>query len=208
MSTRNALEELGTTDADYGLTNAAVPPGASRITETEPVKKGDILIQFTPQIDVWSVKRVVKASRPEPSYGKTGYRQSTIVMVSHDAVPDEGKSGTAYSHYSRGAGWYDTSLSSISADRSSSEPPWYRLDLDAVGAREWIAKQDAAWAEHQAMVAAAEADAKETPAQFEWRMNNRAVQLETEAKQLEGMARILRGLADGIRAEKSGSWVK
>lgn len=189
------------TDAELGITNAEVPRGAVLFTDDDVAKKGQIFIGYNENIDLWHVKRVVRASRPQNRYGGK-ISQADIVLVSHDAVPEEGKDGTAYSHYPSGGGY------SVSSHSSLDNGTWYVLDLNVTGARNWVTLQDELWAQHRASKEASEAAAEDTPKKFSRRMNNRALQLENEASSLEATARQFRKLAADIRNESPGSWVK
>jgi len=193
------------TAEELGLDNAKPPAGAEALTDIDVVKKGEFFVKFNEGANAWHVQRVMRAGRPERrSYGVS---QSNIIMVNHDAVPDEGKSGTAYSHYSGHCGWFETSLTSL-VNPNYDENRWFRINPAAPGMADWIAAQDQAWVDYSVAKQEQADRAANTPKSFNWRMNQLAHELEIRAERLEAEVSALRKAAAAVRAEKSPEWTK
>lgn len=181
-----------------------LPPGKSLADENTVIRKGDILAYYNQYVDLWNVKRVVRAGRADSSYSGQ-VRQSDIKYVTHDAQPIEGKDGTASSHYPSRSGFGETRTYELSSDGGR---PWYLVDMTDPGAQAWIDRTDELWEEYKADQETKERNAEGTPAAFEARMAARAKVADQLADQAQNMARTFRDLADQIRNETRGRWIK
>lgn len=185
------------------------PPGGRQVLDTDPIAKGDLLAYYNPALDLWHVKRVVKASRPDRYRHDRSQVNQTLKVVAHDATPKEGMVGNADSHYDRESGFREKTTRAIVGDQYGRDDsdPWYHV-LDNADSWEWIRLQDRLWAEYNDDHAAEEAAQASTPEAFEARMEARAQQIDAEAQRLEYQAEAMRQLAEAIRHETRGRWIK
>lgn len=184
--------------------HTAPPPGKSLEAEDTIIKKGDVLAYYNEWVDAWHVKRVVRAGRATPTYGGQ-VRQSDIKYVSHDAVPEEGKDGTASSHYPSGSGFGQINTYQLSRDGGQ---PWWLVDVNDPRTAGWIAATDQIWADYHADERAEKERVAGTPLAFSERMESRAKEAERMADAAESLAASFRVMATSLRAEKPGKWVK
>jgi hypothetical protein len=203
----NTTDEINEADIGYEQRDN-YPPDGRPVRADDPIAKGDLLAYYNRSLDMWHVKRVVKASRLD-RYLRDREVNQTLKVVAHDATPIEGMAGNAHSHYGRNSGFREVSTRMIIGDQYGRDDsdPWYHV-VDSVESWEWIRLQDRLWAEYNDDHAAEEAAQAGTPKAFEARMEARAQQIDAEANRLEHQAEAMRQLAEAIRHETRGRWIK
>lgn len=187
------------------------PPGYSLERQDTVIKKGMVVAYYNQELDFWLVKKVVKAGRPETWRGKDEVHQSNINIVRWNAVPDEGKAGTASSHYSTRPGDFHAGFDEVTTRILSEKPygshyggTYWLVDMNDPRSLPWINDQEALRREDVENDLAAKERARNTPAAFRERMESRAKSVERLAAEVEGMVRFYRQMAEEIRTEIEG----
>jgi len=187
-----------------------IPPGQV-VEETDIPEKGQVLATFNPHTDLWQIRRVVKVkgtreAKRMSNYGgrNTSWRNPVeISYVNLNAMPEEGKDGTAGSHYKGQQGFWEQSVRTLVTDaKNYHRPEWYWVDHTSTEGQQWIADRQAEEAEAKADKERTQAHLEDTPEQFENRLEAKAHSIDLMAAEADRLASQLRDLAAEIRAEK------
>jgi len=203
-----AVKLVAPEEVDQTIPN--IPPGQV-IQEHDIPEKGQVLATFKPHTDLWQIRRIVKIkgareARRMSNYGgrdKSWRNPVDISYVNLDAVPIEGKDGTAGSHYKGQQGFWEQSVRAMVNDaKLYHRPDWYWVDHTSPEGQQWLADRQAEEAEARADKERTQEHQQDTPEQFEARLEAKAHSVELMAAEAERLVKRLHELAAELRAEK------